>query len=76
MGYAKSSGNYGVSMLPARKALEEGFDQLIWTDAKEHKYVEERRECSGPEDYFDWIKRVESDERLSNTDKDLIKNTN
>jgi len=41
MGYAKSSGNYGGSMLPAKKATEEGFDQLIWTDAKEHKYVEE-----------------------------------
>ena len=41
MGYAKSSGNYGVSMYPARKATEEGFDQLIWTDAKEHKYIEE-----------------------------------
>src|SRR5882757_1595092 len=41
MGYAKSAGNYGGSMLPAKKATEEGFDQLIWTDAKEHKYVEE-----------------------------------
>ena len=41
MGYAKSSGNYGGSMLPARKATEEGFDQLIWTDAKEHQYIEE-----------------------------------
>ena len=41
MGYAKAAGNYGSSMLPARKAAEEGFDQLIWTDAKEHKYVEE-----------------------------------
>jgi len=41
MGYAKSSGNYGGSMLPAKKAVEEGFDQLIWTDAKEHAYVEE-----------------------------------
>ena len=41
MGYAKSSGNYGVSLYPARKAAEEGFDQLIWTDAKEHKYIEE-----------------------------------
>ncbi len=28
-------------MYPAKKATEEGFDQLIWTDAKEHKYVEE-----------------------------------
>ncbi|HTH81695.1 MAG TPA: branched-chain amino acid aminotransferase [Mucilaginibacter sp.] len=41
MGYAKSSGNYGGSMFPAKKATEEGFDQLIWTDAKEHKYIEE-----------------------------------
>lgn len=41
MGYAKSSGNYGGSMLPAKKATEEGFDQLIWTDAKDHAYIEE-----------------------------------
>lgn len=41
MGYAKAAGNYGGAMLPARKAVEEGFDQLIWTDAKEHKYIEE-----------------------------------
>jgi branched-chain amino acid aminotransferase len=41
MGFAKSSGNYGGSMYPAKKATEEGFDQLIWTDANEHKYVEE-----------------------------------
>lgn len=41
MGYAKAAGNYGSAMLPARKAAEEGFDQLIWTDAKEHKYIEE-----------------------------------
>ncbi|TWR24867.1 branched-chain amino acid aminotransferase [Mucilaginibacter achroorhodeus] len=41
MGYAKAAGNYAASMLPGRKAAEEGFDQLIWTDAKEHKYVEE-----------------------------------
>jgi branched-chain amino acid aminotransferase len=41
MGYAKSAGNYGGGMLPAKKAAEEGFDQLIWTDAKEHLYIEE-----------------------------------
>jgi len=41
MGFAKSAGNYGGAMLPSRKAVEEGFDQIIWTDAKEHKYVEE-----------------------------------
>jgi branched-chain amino acid aminotransferase len=41
MGYAKSSGNYGGAMFPAKKATEEGFDQLIWTDAKDHQYIEE-----------------------------------
>jgi branched-chain amino acid aminotransferase len=41
MGYAKAAGNYGAGMLPARKAVEEGFDQLIWTDAKEHAHIEE-----------------------------------
>lgn len=41
MGYAKSAGNYGGSMLPAKRATEEGFDQLIWTDAKSHEYIEE-----------------------------------
>lgn len=41
IGYAKAAGNYASSLLPAKKAQEEGFDQLIWTDAKEHKYLEE-----------------------------------
>jgi branched-chain amino acid aminotransferase len=40
-GFAKAAGNYGGSMLPAMKATQEGFDQLIWTDSKEHAYVEE-----------------------------------
>jgi branched-chain amino acid aminotransferase len=40
-GYAKAAGNYGGSMLPFKKAAEEGFDQLIWTDAKSHEYIEE-----------------------------------
>ncbi|RKR81312.1 branched-chain amino acid aminotransferase [Mucilaginibacter gracilis] len=40
-GYAKAAGNYGGAMLPSRKAVEEGYDQLIWTDSKEHAYMEE-----------------------------------
>ncbi len=40
-GFAKAAGNYGGAMLPAKEALEQGFDQLIWTDSKEHAYVEE-----------------------------------
>lgn len=41
IGYAKTAGNYASSMLPTQLAIEEGYDQLIWTDGKEHKYVEE-----------------------------------
>ncbi len=41
VGAAKTAGNYAASLLPAQKAREEGYDQLIWTDAKEHKYLEE-----------------------------------
>lgn len=40
-GQAKAAGNYAGSLLPARLAEQEGFDQLIWTDAKEHRYLEE-----------------------------------
>lgn len=40
-GYAKAGGNYAGSLYPAMKGQEEGFRQLIWTDAKEHKYIEE-----------------------------------
>jgi branched-chain amino acid aminotransferase len=40
-GYAKCAGNYGGSYYPAQKAKEEGFDQVLWTDAKEHKYIDE-----------------------------------
>jgi branched-chain amino acid aminotransferase len=41
IGSAKAAGNYAASLLPAQIAQEQGYDQLIWTDAKEHKYVEE-----------------------------------
>ncbi len=40
-GFAKAGGNYAGSLYPAMKGQEEGFRQLIWTDAKEHKYIEE-----------------------------------
>jgi branched-chain amino acid aminotransferase len=41
VGRAKTAGNYGASLYPAKKANEEGFHQLIWTDGIEHKYIEE-----------------------------------
>jgi branched-chain amino acid aminotransferase len=41
VGAAKTAGNYGLSMLPTLEAQKQGFDQIIWTDGKEHNYVEE-----------------------------------
>ena len=41
VGYAKTAGNYAASLYPAKKANEEGYHQLIWTDAKNHEYIEE-----------------------------------
>jgi branched-chain amino acid aminotransferase len=41
VGRAKAAGNYGASLFPAKKGQDEGFHQLVWTDAKEHKYIEE-----------------------------------
>lgn len=41
IGYAKAAGNYGSSMLPTAEARKKGYDQVLWTDAFEHKYVQE-----------------------------------
>lgn len=41
VGFSKNAGNYALSLHPTRIAQDEGFDQLMWTDAKEHKYIEE-----------------------------------
>lgn len=41
VGFSKNAGNYALSLYPTKLAQDEGFDQLIWTDAKEHKYIEE-----------------------------------
>jgi branched-chain amino acid aminotransferase len=40
-GSAKAAGNYAAALYPAMLAAKEGFRQLIWTDAIEHKYIEE-----------------------------------
>lgn len=40
-GFAKTAGNYAGSLYPAQLAAQEGYDQLIWTDAKNHEYIEE-----------------------------------
>lgn len=41
VGRAKTAGNYGASLYPAKQGQLKGFHQLLWTDGKEHKYVEE-----------------------------------
>lgn len=41
IGYAKAAGNYGASMYPTAQAKKKGYDQVLWTDAVEHKYVQE-----------------------------------
>ncbi|MEP7278391.1 MAG: branched-chain amino acid aminotransferase [Bacteroidota bacterium] len=40
-GFAKNAGNYGAVMLPTSEAKKKGYDQVLWTDAAEHKYVQE-----------------------------------
>jgi len=40
-GYAKCGGNYGAAFYPTKKAKELGYDQVLWTDGKENKYIEE-----------------------------------
>src|SRR4030095_2793536 len=32
---------YAASMFPAAEARRKGYDQVLWTDAFEHKYAEE-----------------------------------
>ncbi len=41
VGATKAAGNYGISMLPTAEANQKGFDQIIWTDGREHKHIEE-----------------------------------
>lgn len=41
VGEAKAAGNYASSLLPAKKAKAAGFDQIMWLDEKEFKYVQE-----------------------------------
>ena len=41
VGEAKTAGNYAASLLPAQLAKEKGYDQVIWLDSKEFKYIQE-----------------------------------
>jgi branched-chain amino acid aminotransferase len=41
VGFAKAAGNYGAAMLATAEARKKGYDQVLWMDAAEHKYVQE-----------------------------------
>jgi len=41
VGFSKNAGNYGGSMLAATMAKQNGYDQVLWTDAFEHKWLQE-----------------------------------
>lgn len=41
VGFSKNAGNYALSLYPTQLANDEGYDQIMWTDAIEHKYIEE-----------------------------------
>jgi branched-chain amino acid aminotransferase len=40
-GFAKCGGNYGGAYYPTRLAKEQGYDQVLWTDSRENKFIEE-----------------------------------
>jgi branched-chain amino acid aminotransferase len=41
VGFSKNAGNYGGSMLAASIARQKGYDQVLWTDAHEHRWLQE-----------------------------------
>ncbi len=40
-GVAKTGGNYASALYPAKLSQDAGYNQNVWTDAAEHKYIEE-----------------------------------
>ncbi len=41
VGFSKAAGNYGATLAPAAEAKKEGFDQILWLDGLEFKYLQE-----------------------------------
>ncbi len=41
VGFAKAAGNYGAAMYATAEAKKKGYDQVLWMDPFEHKYVQE-----------------------------------
>jgi branched-chain amino acid aminotransferase len=36
-----AAGNYGGAFYPTQLARQQGYDQVLWTDARENKLIEE-----------------------------------
>jgi branched-chain amino acid aminotransferase len=41
VGFAKAAGNYAAQFYPTNLANKKGYQQIIWTDASTHEYLEE-----------------------------------
>ena len=41
VGHVKTPGNYAASMLAQEHAQSKGYEQVLWLDGKENKYIEE-----------------------------------
>ena len=41
VGYAKAAGNYAAAFSPTKLAIDQGFQQIIWTDSNNHNSIEE-----------------------------------
>lgn len=41
VGEAKTAGNYAAALQAAKQAKTKGYEQVLWLDAKENKYVQE-----------------------------------
>ncbi len=41
VGFTKTGGNYAASILAGELAEEKGYEQVLWLDGKENKYIEE-----------------------------------
>ncbi len=41
IGFTKAAGNYGATMFPVAEIRKMGYDQILWMDGLEHKYVQE-----------------------------------
>jgi branched-chain amino acid aminotransferase len=48
-GAVKTGGNYAASLYPCKLANDKGYDQILWLDAIERKYIEE---CGGMNVFF------------------------